>query len=251
MCVCGDRLERTHLSVPGFSVAAFEGPSEQLVGCCAVDDPHPSPPMPTSQLLPSVPCGRELRLSPLGLRRATRDPGRMGVGRGSRGGCQFRASFPAGSVIPPASPYFGGRNWLGLNLRCWRRRGRDLGLLFFESSSWLSCLRKPELDTSELQFSTGNGRSVTGDSKSEIKLWYIFSGLAGGCVVGAEMQSFWADFIHVAACPFSPGLKERYGGRGPASWECQVCACECVRVCESLCLCVSVCAEVRVYVQCA
>lgn len=128
--MCGDGVERTDLSVPGFSAAAFEGQSEQLVGCCAVDNPNSPPPVPTSQLLPSVPCGRELQLSPLGLRRATRNPGRMGVGRGSRRGCQFRASFPAGSVIPPASPYFGGRSWLGLNLWYWRRRGRDLGLLF-------------------------------------------------------------------------------------------------------------------------
>lgn len=44
-------------------------------------DGHPLPPFPTSQLLLlSVPGGRELQLSPLCLRSATRDPGKMGVG---------------------------------------------------------------------------------------------------------------------------------------------------------------------------
>lgn len=53
-------------------------------------------------------------------------------------------------------------------------------------------------------------------------------------MVGAEMQSFWADFIHVAACLFSRGLKERYGGRGPASGGAKsvhVSVCVFVRVC--------------------
>lgn len=168
---------------------------------------HPLPQYPTFQLLPlSVPRGRELQLSPLALRSATRDPGRMGVGRGSGGGCQFRASFPAGSVIPSHNPRFGGGSWVGLNLQFWRWRGWGRGLLFSRArAGGPACLRKPELDTSKLQFSTGNGRSVTGDSKSEIKLCYIFGGLAGDCVVGAEMQSFWVDFIHVAACRFPGG----------------------------------------------
>lgn len=96
---------------------------------------------------------------------------------------------------------------MGLNLQLWRRRGWVWGgALVFKSSSWRSCLSvKAELDTSKRPFSTGNGRSVTGESKSEIKLCFVFGGLAGGCVVGAEMQSFWADFIHVAACPFPGG----------------------------------------------
>lgn len=95
---------------------------------------------------------------------------------------------------------------MGLNLPLWRRRGWGRGLLFSRArAGGPACLRKPELDTSKLQFSTGNGRSVTGDSKSEIKLCYTFGGLAGDCVVGAEMQSFWVDFIHVAACRLPGG----------------------------------------------
>ena len=103
-----------------------------------------------------------------------------------------------------------------------------------------ACLRKPELDTSKLRFSTGNGRSVTGNSKSEIKLCYIFGGLAGGCVVGAEMQSFWADFIHVAACQFPPGRSRDATGAARPLGAPSVYM-ECVRICESLCARVRAC----------
>lgn len=123
--------------------------------------------------------------------------------------------------------------------------------LVFKSSSWRSSPSvKAALDTSKLPFSTGNGRSVTGESKSEIKLCFIFGGLAGGCVVGAEMQSFWADFIHVAACPFPGGW--RRGGAGAAgslggTKRVHVSAC----VFVNLYMRASVCAAVRVYVRCA
>ena len=92
-----------------------------------------------------------------------------------------------------------------------------------------ACLRKPELDTSKLRLSTGNGRSVTGNSKSEIKLCYIFGGLAGGCVVGAEMQSFWADFIHVAACQFPPGRSRGAAGAARPLGAPSVCTGVCAR----------------------
>lgn len=52
--------------------------------------------------------------------------------------------------------------------------GVVLGRLFSGTRTGGPGLRKPELDTSKLQFSTGNGKRVTGDSKSEIKLCYVF-----------------------------------------------------------------------------
>lgn len=53
---------------------------------------------------------------------------------------------------------------------------------------------KPELDTSKLQFSTGNGRRVTGDSKSEIKLCYIFQAVWLGVAWSGEKAAFLGRF---------------------------------------------------------
>lgn len=204
--MCGERVEREDFQVSSFSGAGFEGQSSQLVGAAQWTPPTPNSDLPALAALGSLWQGAAAvttwlkERQPLGTR-AGREWGGVLDGVVSLG-----RRFQQVLSFPPAPSRFAGQTWVGLNLQFWRRRGWGWGFLFSRArAGGPACLRKPELDTSKLQFSTGNGRSVTGDSKSEIKLCYIFSGLARDCVVGAEMQSFWADFIHVAACPFPGG----------------------------------------------
>lgn len=83
-------------------------------------------------------------------------------------------------------------------------------MFVFLGSCWRSL---SELDTSKLQFSTGNGRRVTGDSKNEIKLCYIFQAVWLGVAWSErKKQPFWVDFIHVAACLFPPSRRKDVSG---------------------------------------
>lgn len=119
-------------------------------------------------------------------RRRTCRRGR-GLGREQRRGCPCtavpglgRAGGELPSIPRTALPRRDGREF----------RGSWLGV----GEGWLRD------SGSELQFSTGNGRSAAERLQARSNFCYICSGLASDCVVGAEMQSFWTDFIHVAAC---------------------------------------------------
>lgn len=120
-------------------------------------------------------------------------PPHLPPGPGGRGGRSGAAAPARWSVRGPGRaggqlPSIPRTALSGLPARLPRSDGLGVGEGWLRDSS------------SELQFSTGNGRSAAERLQARSNFCYICSGLASDCVVGAEMQSFWTDFIHVAAC---------------------------------------------------
>lgn len=129
--VCGEKVQREDLQVPGFSGAVFEGQSTQML--CAAHWAALLCLSPTSQIFPLAPQGflwQGAAAVTTWLKERHRGLGRDGGGRGSGGGCHFGVSFPAGSVIPSRTPVLEAPAGWALNLQLWRQRGWGRGLLF-------------------------------------------------------------------------------------------------------------------------